>query len=92
MTIVVHVHLQNAAVAYLASYAHGKSGAPPPFGDGLGGNESGMTDSNGNYSAHWVVSPVTPIGPARVDVQVGSRYGQQATTKAFRVGNTQGAC
>lgn len=68
----------DTAVIYLAYYAGGENGAPPPYGDGHGGNDGDMTDGDARYQDTWVVSPAAPVGPARVEVQAG-RSGERST-------------
>jgi hypothetical protein len=58
----------KAGVGYEAIYAGGKTGAAPPFGNGMGGNAGGYADAKGHYSNTWVVSPQAPLGPAYVVV------------------------
>ena len=62
----------RAAVAYHAVYSGTKGGAPPPYGSGYGGNDSGMADEeDGVYTDSWTVRADAPVGPARADVVVG---------------------
>lgn len=91
MHIVVHTGSPYAAVAYLAVYSNGKSGAKQA-GDDLGGNNGGMTAPNGDYTDSWVVSPKAPAGPARVEIRVGSPSGQQSASASFRVASVAGVC
>lgn len=68
----------DTAVIYLAYYAGGENGAPPPYGDGHGGNDGDMTDGDAQYQDTWVVSPDAPVGPARVEVKA-ARHGESST-------------
>lgn len=58
----------ESPVAYNAVYDGEEGGSGPPYGEGHGGNASGMSTDDGRYSDTWVVSLNAPGGPARVDV------------------------
>lgn len=75
----------DAAVAYHAIYHGEQAGAPPPVGQGHGGNGGGMADGNGVYRDTWSVSPNAPVGPARIDVVVAWDGSHGRTTVTFEV-------
>lgn len=79
ITLTVESGHENTGVVYLAYYAGGESGAPPPYGDGHGGNGGDMVDDDGRYEDTWVVSAGAPVGPARVEVMVGRPGGDKST-------------
>lgn len=70
LTLTVNTGKPYAGLVYLAWYAGGKTGAPPPWGDGFGGNSGGPSDAAGLYSDTWVVRADAPVGKGRVDVTV----------------------
>lgn len=82
MAIRVETGRPDTAVAYLAFYAGEESGAPPPYGDGHGGNSGDMTGGNGRYEDTWRVSPTAPVGPARVEVMAA--YNSEKSTELVR--------
>ena len=90
-TIVVQT-LSKSAVAYDTYYSDGKTGGTPPFGDGLGGNASGLTDANGRYTSSWIVSPNAPPGAAYARVVVGHASDTIETRVPFAVSNPVGDC
>jgi hypothetical protein len=90
-TIVVQT-LTKSAVAFDTYYSNGKTGGTPPFGDGLGGNASGMTDRNGRYTASWIVSPNAPAGAAYARVVVGHGDAINETKVPFAVSDPTGDC
>jgi len=90
-TIVVQT-LSKTAVAYDTYYSNGKTGGNPPFGDGLGGNASGLTDANGRYSSSWIVSPKAPAGAAYAKVVVAHGSASRETRVLFAVSNPVGDC
>lgn len=85
MSIEVDTGEKNTGVVYLAYYAGGESGAPPPWGEGHGGNNGDLTDDDGRYDDTWVVSPTAPVGPARVEVMANRNTGEaQKSTAVVR--------
>lgn len=78
LTVLVDAGRKHTGVVYIAIYHGEESGAPPPYGDGHGGNSGDMTDDDGFYEDTWVVSPDAPVGPARVEVMAG-RDGEKST-------------
>jgi hypothetical protein len=84
--------LTQSAVAFDTHYSDGRTGGPPPFGSGLGGNASGLTDDNGNYSSSWVVAPNAPAGKAYVDVIAGHGDKTKEIHVPFNVSNALGVC
>ena len=83
----------RGALAYVAVYAGGRSGAAPPLGDGLGGNGSGTADSTGSWTATWDVAVTAPTGPARVTLVVSTRDGTRQIDVPFSVGAREaGGC
>jgi hypothetical protein len=90
-TIVVQT-LPQSAVAFDTYYSNGKTGGSPPLGDGLGGNDGGMTDKNGRYTSTWVVSPHAPAGPAYARVIVGHGDSTDETRALFAVSDSTGDC
>lgn len=83
----------RAAIAYVAIYANGKSGAEPPWGEGYGGNDRGNADFRGQWSATWVVSLTAPKGDAHVMLVVGSKGKQRSIDVPFSVGGREaGGC
>jgi hypothetical protein len=75
----------DAPTMYQAMYADGQAGAEVPYGAGYGGNDQGHADKDGRYAAHWIVSPKTPVGPARLDVIVGTDTGWGYAKASFDV-------
>ena len=82
----------DTTVTYLAIYANGETGAPPPHGGGHGGNDGDMTDDE-VYEDTWMVSPGAPTGQARVQVVAGRDGGYASVQVPFLVADpTDGGC
>ena len=91
--IVLSVHTKpGAAIGYQAVYSDNGPGAPPPMGDGYGGNDKGFAASDGSFTSSWAVSPKAPPGPARVDVIVGFRGKWGYAGVKFAVADPSGTC
>jgi hypothetical protein len=90
-TIVVQT-LTKSAVAFDTFYSDGRSGGNPPYGDGLGGNASGLTDENGRYTSTWLVSAAAPAGKAYARVVAGHGDKTKETRVPFAVSNALGDC
>ena len=90
-TIVVQT-LTKAAVAYDTFYSDGRSGGTPPYGDGLGGNASGLTDEHGRYTNSWIVSAAAPAGKAYARVLAAYKDQEKEIRVPFTVSNALGDC
>jgi len=91
--VTLKVHTQpKAGVAYIANYSDNGNGAPKPYGSGYGGNDKGLSNSNGDYTSAFYVSHDAPAGPGRVDVIVGwhNEWGYDGPT--FTVAGPDGRC
>ena len=66
-------------------YSDNGNGAPKPYGSGYGGNDKGISTTNGDYTSAFYVSRDAPAGPGRVDVIVGwnNEWGYDGPT--FRI-------
>jgi len=84
--------LPKAAVAYVAEYSDGKSGAAYPWGAGYGGNAGGRAGTDGVYTSSWTLAPNAPAGQAKVDVIVDGSQGQGDATAIFAVADHSGRC
>lgn len=87
------VTVPGSSVAYNAVYAGEEGGGNPPFGEGHGGNDGDLVDSEGRYSSSWVVGGSAPLGPARVDVVASDGNSIRQLELGFEVvGVASGGC
>lgn len=85
-SVTVKTNYSNAVVAHDVKYSDNTYAGP---GQGGGG---GRTDSDGEYSATWVVPPTAPTGQTTVLVAADNGSGARAVQELFTVRTPTGSC
>lgn len=85
--------IPGAIVAYVAVYHGEKSGAPPPFGYGYGGNDHGTSRGDGGWDNDWIPRADSPAGAGYVVVETAYGDRRQQIRVPFAVSRgLKGGC